>query len=108
MASKKTTSRSNGKSSMPKPQTQQAKEVTFVFGAMPEAACVYLAGEFNNWRPDAQPMEKQRDGTFKARVRLKPGQHQYKFVADGAWINDAAAEQVPNPFGSLNSVVRVE
>jgi hypothetical protein len=53
-------------------------------------------------------MTRMQDGTFQARVRLSRGEHQYKFVADGVWMDDPeAAARAPNPFGTTNSVVRV-
>jgi 1,4-alpha-glucan branching enzyme len=83
-------------------------EVMFVFRGMPDAKQVYLVGDFNQWDPNSRRMSRYRDGTFRAKVVLKPGKHQYKFVADGVWVNDAdAQEQVVNPFGTLNSLVRV-
>jgi len=84
-------------------------EVTFILKGLPQATEVYLAGDFNQWQPEKRRMSKYKDGTFRAKVSLKPGKYQYKFVADGVWISDAEApEQVVNPFGSLNSQIRVE
>ncbi len=40
---------------------------------------------------------------------LDAGDHQYKFVADGVWLSDpSSGNQVLNPFGTFNSIVRVE
>lgn len=37
-----------------------------------------------------------------------PGEYHYKFVIDGEWHPDAsAATQIPNDFGTTNSVIRV-
>jgi 1,4-alpha-glucan branching enzyme len=83
-------------------------EVTFILKGLPQATEVYLAGDFNEWRPEKRRMSKYKDGSFRAKVQLKPGKHQYKFVADGVWIADReASEQVPNPFGTVNSQVSV-
>jgi len=82
--------------------------VTFVCTLNPAPKTVYLAGDFNQWAPTRQKMVKMKDGSFRARIALPAGTYQYKFVADGAWINDPDADQhVPNPFGTLNSVVTV-
>ncbi len=83
--------------------------VTFVYVAGPEGAKqVYLAGDFNDWAPDKRRMRKMGDGTFRARLRLPPGEYEYKFVVDGEWLNDPEAEaQRPNGFGDVNSVVSV-
>lgn len=83
-------------------------EVTFVFNRNPGVKQVYVTGDFLHWAPNAKKMSKLPDGSFRAKMALKPGQYQYKFVADGVWMNDAEAEkQVVNSFGTLNSVVHV-
>jgi 1,4-alpha-glucan branching enzyme len=83
--------------------------VTFIFKGHPGAQRVFLAGEFNEWSPTRKRMSKYRDGSFRAKVALKPGAYQYKFVADGIWMIDPEApEQVPDPFGGINSMVRVQ
>jgi 1,4-alpha-glucan branching enzyme len=87
---------------------KQDGEVTFVLKGYPDARQVYLAGDFNQWNSARHRMSRARDGSFKVKVSLKPGEYQYKFIADGVWIADAgAARQAPNPFGGVNSVVRI-
>jgi 1,4-alpha-glucan branching enzyme len=82
-------------------------EVTFIFDQKP-AKSVYVAGDFNKWDPKANRMTKVKDGTFRARVTLSPGKHQYKYVADGSWIEDEEADgNEVNEFGTSNSVVLV-
>ena len=89
-------------------QKNKKGEVTFICDATPEAKQVFLAGDFNQWSPSAKRMVKSKDGTFRARLKLTPGQYEYKFVADGNWVTDPnAEEQAPNACGGLNSVVRV-
>ena len=68
---------------------------------------MYLAADFNHWDPQADPMVK-KDGIFSITYDLWPGEYQYKFVVDGRWCFDPAATiQVPNGWGSMNSVIRV-
>ena len=89
-------------------QKNKKGEVTFICDVAPEAKRVFLAGDFNQWDPSVRPMAKSRDGTFRARLKLAPGQYEYKFVADGNWLTDAKAEeQIPNACGGFNSLVRV-
>lgn len=84
------------------------REVTFICKRMPVAARAYLAGSFNGWKPEQRRMRRMRDGTFRARLKLPPGEHQYKFVCDGVWLHDPEADgQVPDGQGHLNSVVWV-
>jgi 1,4-alpha-glucan branching enzyme len=70
---------------------------------------VCVAGTFNNWDPTQRPMKRWRDErTFTTTMMLPPGQHEYKFVADGTWIADPACpEWMANEHGSLNSVLTV-
>ena len=51
----------------------------------PEAKSVFLAGTFNDWRPESTPMEKDAEGNWSVTVSLKPGRYEFKYVVDGAW-----------------------
>ena len=84
------------------------KKVGFQFTAAP-GNNVFVAGTFNNWDAGQHALRDNPDsGHYKAVLILAPGEYQYKFVVDGEWQTDPAAEvQVPNGVGSLNSVVRV-
>jgi 1,4-alpha-glucan branching enzyme len=83
-------------------------EITFIFDANPGAKQVYLAGDFNQWNPTEKKMTKAKDGSFRTKLTLTPGKHQYKFVADGTWVEDQSCKQkAHNPFGGVNSVVEV-
>ena len=86
---------------------QRTIATTFVCDLKPGAEEVYLVGDFNGWDPRADRMQK-RSGRFQKKVRVTPGEHQYKFVVDGEWYADPAAEmQVPNKHGTTNSVIKV-
>ena len=94
---KMNTSLLNNKS--PKPSSTQ-----FAFPA-PEAQKVSLAGDFNNWDSKATPMHKGTDGVWHVGVALGPGRHEYRFVADGVWQDDPAAQQrAANSLGTENCV----
>ena len=70
---------------------------------------VYISGDFNGWQPVTLPMiGSPKSGLWEKRLTLEPGRYEYKFLVDGIWIHDPdAQENVPNPYGSLNSVVKV-
>ena len=88
---------------------KKTTEVTIILTGRPDAKQVYLTGDFNQWNPKKQRMSKYRDGSLRARIFLKPGTYQYKFVADGVWLNDPEAhEQAKNAFGTVNSLVRID
>lgn len=62
----------------------------FVYVAERDLKSVSVAGTFNNWDRGANLMKVDPDQrTWRLRLRLNPGQHQYKFVLDGeTWIVD--------------------
>ena len=85
------------------------KTVTFVCDLKNDAKKVFLAGDFNQWNSQVNRMTKSKDGSFRARMKLLPGEYQYKFVVDGMWFNDPAAQaQVMNEHGTLNSAILVK
>lgn len=65
-------------------------EVFFSFKANAETEAVYLAGEFNDWKPTAHRMDGPDDqGLFTTRLKLNSGIYEYKFVVDGKeWTSD--------------------
>jgi hypothetical protein len=69
---------------------------------------VYVAGTFNNWDTSATPMKKTRTGAWEAKLKLSPGEHEFRYFSNGQWFTDYAADGiVPNGYGDFNSVVRV-
>lgn len=74
----------------------------------PAAQAVFLAGDFNGWSATAQPLVRGDDGTWSVTLALPPGDHEYKFVVDGAWQEDADnPRRKPDPFGGSNSLVGI-
>ena len=81
--------------------------VMFKFHA-PAKAIVHVAGTFNNWDLNAIQLGYVGKGTHTAMVLLPFGRYEYKFIVNGEWRNGPDAhEQVPNPFGTTNSVLIV-
>jgi hypothetical protein len=82
-------------------------EVSFAI-MRPGAKRVSVCGDFNRWSPSETPLKRHEDGHWETTVALSPGKYQYKFLVDGEWIHDLAAQNtVCNQYGSLNSVVEV-
>lgn len=72
------------------------------------AAKVCIAGAFNDWRPEVTPMVSLGDGRWVKELALPPGAYEYRLVVDGEWMPDPrAAETALNPFGGINSVLKV-
>ncbi|MCW5557209.1 MAG: response regulator [Verrucomicrobiae bacterium] len=74
----------------------------------PTAQQVCVAGSFNDWQPDATPMTRRDDGQWVKELTLPPGRYEYRLIVDGEWADDpAAAELIPNAFGTANAVLVV-
>ncbi len=74
----------------------------------PTAKTVSIAGTFNDWRPRATEMVPVGDGRWLKELVLPSGVYEYRLVVDGQWMPDPqAAESTPNPFGELNSILKV-
>jgi hypothetical protein len=83
--------------------------VTFCLAA-PNAAEVMIAGSFSNW--SSQRMSRgapgSNPGEWRIDLPLKAGKYEYRFVVDGAWIDDPkATDFVPNGLGDRNAVLEV-
>ena len=76
---------------------------------LPGAGQVFVAGQFNEWSQSKTPLEKGADGVWRVTLKLKPGTYEYKFYADGQWLEDPEnPNKVPDPYGGNNSVLTVE
>jgi len=83
--------------------------VIFSYRPAAGASSVYLAGTFNNWSPTATAMsDEDGDGIYEIRLKLEPGNYQYKFVVDGQWYEDPySVDYAPDGYGGKNSVLVV-
>lgn len=82
-------------------------KVTFTLPNV-EAEAVSLVGDFNEWDASATPLKKLKNGNFKVVVDLATKKsYEYKFIVDGEYTNDDAAEaSVWNEYANAeNSVV---
>ena len=83
------------------------KRIIFKIHA-PLAQQVFLAGSFNNWDPSQHPLKRSKAGVWQKAIYLASGTHEYKFVVDGAWVEDDTCERkFLNPFGEYNSAVYI-
>ena len=75
----------------------------------PDAQSVSVGGEFNDWRVDSHPLQKNDRGHWQITLHLPPGVYQYKFVIDGTrWEDDADnPRRTVNEFGTSNSILEV-
>ncbi len=86
-------------------------KVTFKLDAsvVDNAEKVALVGEFNEWNPSVDQMQKLKDGSFKATLDLETGkEYQFRFLVNNqTWINATEADKfVPAGIGAeKNSVI---
>ena len=69
------------------------KPVNFLCFA-PEATSVFIAGDFNDWSQNANPLKRQPDGGWVVQVPLSHGPHHYLFVIDGKLTIDQRAQGI--------------
>ncbi|MCY3024289.1 MAG: diguanylate cyclase, partial [Planctomycetota bacterium] len=74
------------------------------------AQSITVAGDFNGWNKDVDPMQREASGRFSLGVKLAPGRYAYKFVINGEWyITDPASSRFAHDgYGGRNSVMVVE
>jgi 1,4-alpha-glucan branching enzyme len=69
---------------------------------------VCLIGDFNRWDLKAHPMRKNETGVWTKTISVSPGRYEYRFYADGQWLNDPSNPlRCENCFGTENSVLLV-
>ncbi len=87
--------------------SKHTKKIQFILEAV-DAKKVSLVGEFNDWNPDADPMQIDESGKWTKTKMLLPGRLEYKFWVDGQWIQDPENLRVcPNCFGTQNNIVNI-
>jgi 1,4-alpha-glucan branching enzyme len=97
----------SAKTKSPSPQPAM-RRISFSLSA-PDARNVKLAADFTGWEGDAREMKRQANGAWKATVTVPPGQHEYRFIVDGQWVDDPRCDvRKPNPFGGENCTRVVE
>ena len=67
-------------------------KVTFTVPA-DSAETVTVAGSWNEWNAEAEPLKKLKNGTFKTTLNLEAGNsYEFKYVVDGQWTNEDQAD----------------
>jgi 1,4-alpha-glucan branching enzyme len=72
---------------------RMSKPVNF-FCHAPEARQVAVLGDFNEWRAESHPMQRQPDGGWTAQIPLHHGHHLYVFLIDGKPTLDPCAQGI--------------
>jgi 1,4-alpha-glucan branching enzyme len=63
------------------------RAINFICNA-PQAQSVSLVGDFNGWKPAANPMKQMPDKAWFLTMELKHGHHRYAFLIDGTLTVD--------------------
>jgi 1,4-alpha-glucan branching enzyme len=75
----------------------------------PGAADVQIVGTFNNWNPKTlsmRPMDGAA-GWWIATTTIESGEHFFRYIADGHWYTDFAANGVEQNKHGWNSILIV-
>ena len=56
----------------------------------PDARSVQLAGDFNSWNPEVNPLKKSSNGVWKINLKLSPGRYEYRFLVDDLGLSQSA------------------
>lgn len=86
----------------------QSCRVTFQLTPERGARSAAVLGDFNDWRPEAHPMERAEDGSFRLTVSLPAGRRfRFRYLFDGeSWANDETADSFAlNQFGSQDAIL---
>jgi 1,4-alpha-glucan branching enzyme len=73
----------------------------------PRAGSVHVAGDFNGWQCKGLPMRPAGNGWWTATASIPPGEYRFRYVADGNWYTDYAANGVELSRLGWNSILTV-
>lgn len=72
------------------------------------AQTAHVVGDFNDWNEFANPMEKNKNGDFTAKIEIYCGrEYRFRYLIDGKrWENHWNADRYePNPYGGEDSIL---
>ncbi|MCU0820980.1 MAG: glycogen-binding domain-containing protein [Spirochaetes bacterium] len=74
----------------------------------PRARLISLVGDFNNWNPESDLLEKDRNGIWRLRKRLSGGSYRYKYIVDGRWVYDLFNDETASDgTGGICSLIKI-
>lgn len=88
---------------------EETFSVQFEYQAPANTSSVAVAGTFNNWSTNANPMKQVGSSNiWKITLSLSAGDFQYKFVINGStWLIDPKAKSISDGNGNTNSTLTV-
>ena len=74
----------------------------------PHARLISIVGDFNNWNPESDLLEKDKKGVWRLEKRLSRGLYRYKYIIDGDWTVDLYNDDTASDgMGGICSLIRV-
>jgi hypothetical protein len=88
-------------------QTPGCVCITFQLPASLKARRIFVVGSFNDWNITATPLQRDEEGTWRARIDLPNGQtYEFRYWIDGQWWADRQADGLmPSVCGDYNAIV---
>lgn len=75
----------------------------------PDARIISLVGDFNNWNPENDILQKNSRGIWTLKKRLPKGTYRYIFIVDGKWKTDLYNPRTSSdPGGNICSLIKVK
>lgn len=83
--------------------------VSFVLPGHIVAESIAVVGDFNEWSPSADQLQRVGDADWSTVIAMPPGRHRFRYLIDGErWENDWRADDYEaNDFGGHDSVIIV-
>ncbi|MCX7045297.1 MAG: hypothetical protein NTX50_07440 [Candidatus Sumerlaeota bacterium] len=72
-----------------------------------KASSVYLVGDFNGWDERATPMQRHGGEQWAVDLKLREGDYRFLYRVGAQWFLDWEMPNVPNPWGSDFSLLRI-
>jgi len=73
----------------------------------PHVRQVNVVGDFNKWSRTSIAMHPLGGGWWTVTLRLEPGDHRFRYFADGEWYTDFASNGIEKGKWGTNSILVV-
>lgn len=75
----------------------------------PGAKYISLVGDFNNWNPENDILQKGENGVWSIKKYIPSGSYLYRYIIDGFWVQDTYNPETASDIsGDLCSVIKVK
>jgi 1,4-alpha-glucan branching enzyme len=75
----------------------------------PNARIISLVGDFNNWNPENDILQRNNRGIWTLRKKLPKGTYRYIYIIDGSWKTDMYNPRTSShPGGNICSLITVK